>query len=121
MTNEQEYRRATVRYCVGAGIAAILTLAVYFATNDGWLYAVPLAVFALVAACVQVAVHLVTFLHIGQETKPRWRAYSFAFTALTIVIIVIGSLWIMINLNYNMGMSPQQMTDYMNKQYKKGF
>ncbi len=121
MTDEQRYRQATIRYCVGAGIAALLTLAVYFATNEGWLFAASLAVFALVMAGVQAAVQLVTFLHFGRDAKPRWRTYSFAFTALTVVIIIVGSIWIMFNLNYNMGMTPQQTMDYMNKQNKKGF
>ena len=39
----------------------------------------------------------------------------FLSTVLVVGILVIGSLWIMSNLNYNMGhdMSPQETTDYI--------
>ena len=38
-----------------------------------------------------------------------------------LLIIVVGSLWIMANMNYNMHMSPEQIKDYMIEQNKKGF
>ncbi|MGE5298418.1 MAG: hypothetical protein ACM3KF_00060, partial [Acidobacteriota bacterium] len=55
------------------------------------------------------------------KEKPKWRLASYLFTWFTLLIIVVGSLWIMNNMNYNMMMSPEQMTDYMLKQNAKGF
>lgn len=70
-------------------------------------------------AVIQLIVQLVFFLHFNQESKPRWNIAAFLFTALVVLIIVGGSLWIMNNLQYNM--SPMQMNDYMTEQNKKGF
>ena len=45
---------------------------------------------------------------------------AFVFMIVTVATIVLGSIWIMANLNYNM-MSPEQVDTYMLKQSKKGF
>jgi hypothetical protein len=37
------------------------------------------------------------------------------------MIIVVGSLWIMKNLDYRMGMSSEAMNEYMKTQNTKGF
>jgi cytochrome o ubiquinol oxidase operon protein cyoD len=50
-------------------------------------------------ALVQAAFQMIFFLHIGQEAKPRWETIAFAFTILVLLIIMIGSLWIMHDLN----------------------
>lgn len=72
-----------------------------------------LITFALVALAVtQLAVQMVFFLHLGQESRPRWNFTVFLFMLLTLVIIVFGSLWIMDNLNYHM-MSPEETKAYM--------
>lgn len=78
-----------------------------------------LLVMALAAA--QMVIQLVFFLHLGNESSPKWNLAAFAFMLLMLGILVIGSLWIMNNLNYNMMMSPQEMNQYMLEQNKKGF
>jgi cytochrome o ubiquinol oxidase subunit IV len=62
-------------------------------------------------ALVQFFVQLFFFLHIGKETKPRWKLLVLGFMILIVLILVIGSLWIMHNLNYRM--TPQQINTYM--------
>ena len=56
----------------------------------------------LVAAVVQIVVHLVCFLHMNSKSDEGWNLTAFVFTVLIIAIVVIGSIWIMWNLNYNM-------------------
>lgn len=51
-------------------------------------------------AIVQTIVQLIFFLHLGQEDKPKWESLTFGFSVLILVIILIGSLWIMHDLNY---------------------
>lgn len=58
-------------------------------------------------ALVQLMVQLIFFLHLGQESKPRWNLIMVISTAGVIFILVVGSLWIMNHLNYNM--TPDQM------------
>jgi cytochrome o ubiquinol oxidase operon protein cyoD len=65
-------------------------------------------------ALIQFLVQLFFFLHLGRETKPRWKLAVFGFMIMVICILVIGSLWIMSNLNYRM--TPQQVTQYLQNQ-----
>ena len=73
-------------------------------------------------AIMQMIVQLVFFLHLGDEVRPRYKLASFVFMAGILAIIVVGSIWIMDNLNYNMiNMSPAEKSDYMMTQHDKGF
>lgn len=51
---------------------------------------------------VQAWIQLYTFLNLGKETKPRWNLMAFLFTLMVTFILVVGSIWIMYNLNYNL-------------------
>lgn len=53
-------------------------------------------------AILQAIIQLIFFLHLGQEAKPRWETFIFCFTVLILLIIVIGSLWIMHDLDERM-------------------
>ena len=53
-------------------------------------------------AILQALLQLFFFLHLGLEEKPQWGLITFLFTALVMVIIIGGSMWIMNNLNYNL-------------------
>ena len=70
----------------------------------------------LVLAFVQAIVQLIFFMHLGAESGPRWRLWAFVSTAGIILIIVLGAIWIMNHLNYNMMASPQQMNEYIQSQ-----
>jgi cytochrome o ubiquinol oxidase operon protein cyoD len=52
-------------------------------------------------ALAQFAIQLRYFLHLGDEARPRWKLLSFGFMTLIVVILVLGSVWIMANLNYH--------------------
>jgi cytochrome o ubiquinol oxidase operon protein cyoD len=66
----------------------------------------------LALAVVQLVVQSVFFLHVGRDNK--WKLITYLFAILIVLIIVVGSLWIMNNLNYNMmQMTPEQMELYM--------
>lgn len=67
-------------------------------------------------AVIQLFVQLVFFLHLGRESKPRWNAYALLFAFIAVFILVIGSLWIMSNLNYRMIYSPKQIQRYLDSQ-----
>jgi cytochrome o ubiquinol oxidase operon protein cyoD len=70
----------------------------------------------LALALIQLFVQMVFFLHIRRGSRPRWNAWAFAFAAVVVAILVIGSLWIMSNLNYRMMYSPSQMNQYLQEQ-----
>jgi cytochrome o ubiquinol oxidase operon protein cyoD len=121
MSEMIDYDKAILRYVLGGVLAGTLTLLVFSAAVYHWLDGPMLAGFALICAAAQFAVHLKFFVELREDRGPDWYKMSFMFTILTALIIVIGSLWVMMNLNYNMGMSPEQMNEYMIQQGKKGF
>lgn len=88
-------------YSRGFALSVILTLGAYFAVADHWLNGWAITIFIAVLAVLQLSVQLFFFLHLGKETRPRLNLLLFSFMALMVLTIVIGSLWIMHNLNYH--------------------
>jgi cytochrome o ubiquinol oxidase operon protein cyoD len=75
-----------------------------------------LTVAILTLAVLQFIVQLFYFLHLGSETGPRWNLVVFLSTLGIVLILVVGSIWIMNHLNYNMMASPSQMDSYIQSQ-----
>ena len=90
---------------IGLTIWAYVSVA-YRSFRGRWLLA-----WLLGLALVQFVVQLVFFLHIGAETKPRWRRLVLVLMIFFVMVVILGSIWIMYNLNYRM--SPEQMNTYM--------
>lgn len=53
-------------------------------------------------AFIQAMVQLYFFLHLGKESDPKWHTWAFFSMVCVIVILIVGSLWIMYHLNYRM-------------------
>ncbi len=53
-------------------------------------------------ALMQAVVQLVFFLHLGREEKPKIESMVFCFMILILLIISLGSLWVMNDLNARM-------------------
>lgn len=89
-------------YLIGFALAMAMTLASFWAARNGIIYgpAVPGALIALAVA--QMGVHLVFFLHISTGPDNTNNVLALAFGVLIVALVVIGSLWIMANLNHNM-------------------
>lgn len=120
--SKHAFRRATGRYVIGLVSALIVTLLAYFIVTQQWLTSgIVTAVVILLLAAAQLLLQLFFFLHLDEEHKPRWQTYSFMFTAAMLLIVVVGSLWIMMHLNYRMDMSGSQMDQYMKEQTHQGF
>ena len=109
------------RYTIGFVLSLLLTFAAYLyvvlGANGAWLLPL-LGVLAL----TQMVVQLIFFLHLGDEVGPRYKLWSFVFMLIILATVVGGSLWIMVNLNYNMmSMSPSEKTNYMTTKSNSGF
>lgn len=93
-------------YVVGFSLSLYLTIVAYWLTVhrsfDAYFLGVAIITLALMQFCVQAWF----FLHIGRESRPRWNLLIFSFMVLAVAIIVIGSLWIMANLDYHHSLSP---------------
>ncbi len=95
-------------YTIGFILSIILTFVAYGLVVGkvftGWYL-----VFSLIGlALIQLLVQLVFFLHLSHESKPRWNLIVFSFMMVTVLIIALGTLWIMDNLDYNHGRSPAE-------------
>jgi cytochrome o ubiquinol oxidase subunit IV len=118
---EQTHGSGVTSYVLGFFFAVVLTVIAYVIVVNHLLSGMLLAVVLMILAAVQLLVQLVFFLHLGRDKNSRWNVASFYFMLLVLVIVVVGSLWIMHNLNYNMMMTPEQMNEFMLKESMKGF
>ena len=101
-------------YVIGYLLSIVLTLTAYLmVTNHGAGRRVLIGLL-VVLALIQFFVQIYYFLHLGTETRPRWKLAVFLFMTGVVLILVFGSLWIMDNLNVRMTI-PQQV-QYMNNQ-----
>jgi cytochrome o ubiquinol oxidase subunit IV len=89
-------------YTIGLALAVILTATSFWVANTSllWPPGVPLGLAVL--AIAQMGVHLVFFLHITTGPDNTNNVLALAFGVLIVTIVVIGSLWIMSNLNDSM-------------------
>lgn len=59
---------------------------------------------------IQMIVHMVYFLHMNSRSEGGWTMMALIFTIVILVIVLVGSLWVMYHLNTNMmPMSPEMM------------
>ncbi len=95
-------------YVTGLVISVILTLLAYalvsfFAhphpASVAYLVIIPIILFL---AVLQLVAQLIFFLHMGRESPPQWNVILFVSTFVGILLIVISSIWIMVNLNNRM-------------------
>jgi cytochrome o ubiquinol oxidase operon protein cyoD len=100
-------------YTIGLALAVILTAASFWVANTSllWPPGVPLGLAVLAVA--QMGVHLVFFLHITSGPDNTNNVLALAFGVLIVVIVVVGSLLIMFNLNDSMMPPPELMNLHM--------
>ena len=102
-------------YVIGFLSCIVITLTAYFtATTEVVSSDVAIGIIAGLAI-LQCLVQLRFFLHLGEELKPRWKLGVFGLMIAIVLILVIGSLWIMDNLNYRMIHQPEQLNEYVEK------
>jgi cytochrome o ubiquinol oxidase operon protein cyoD len=69
------------------------------------------AVVILLFAAVQIVVHMIYFLHMNTKSEGGWNLLALLFTAVLVIIVLSGSLWVMHHLNSNMMPGPHEMQD----------
>ncbi len=89
-------------YLVGFSASLMLTLLTYGLVKTHFLTGWTLNLVVAGLSLVQVIIQLLCFLHLGDEAKPRWNFLAFLFMVSVVLILVLGSLWIIYNLNGRM-------------------
>ncbi|HEX8484413.1 cytochrome o ubiquinol oxidase subunit IV [Sphingomonas sp.] len=89
-------------YVIGLGAAALLTGASFYVAGSGliWGPGIPVALIAL--AVGQMGIHLVFFLHVTSGPDNTNNVLALAFGVLIVALVLVGTLWIMANLDHSM-------------------
>lgn len=117
VVSEHEPGQVTYKaYIFGFVLSLIFTLSAYALVinhllSKKWSFVYIIAGLAL----AQFVTQMTLFLHLGSESKPKFRLLIFSFMALIVIILVGGSIWIMQNLNNRM-VSPSQINTYLQSQ-----
>jgi cytochrome o ubiquinol oxidase operon protein cyoD len=89
-------------YTTGFVLSVILTVAAFGLVMTGTLTGENALLAIAGLAFVQIVVHLIFFLHMNTSSAQRWNVMAFAFTVLTAVIVIGGTLWVMHNVGMHM-------------------
>ncbi|MDB5175973.1 MAG: putative cytochrome ubiquinol oxidase chain cyoD [Candidatus Saccharibacteria bacterium] len=108
-------------YTTGFILSLILTIGAYLAVTENLLSGNILVTAVIGLAILQLFVQMFFFLHLGRESKPRWNLVAFIFMVMVVFIVVIGSLWIMNNLDYHNHLTPSEQDSYMHTRNNEGF
>lgn len=96
---QKEWHGSLKSYLIGF-ISSLLLTSLSFLIVVAHLVSERALSYTLVAlALLQAVLQLLFFLHLGQEAKPRWETLVFYFMVIILLIIAVGSLWIMFDLN----------------------
>jgi cytochrome o ubiquinol oxidase operon protein cyoD len=119
---DKQYIHTLTKYILGFVLSLVITLTAYNMVVAKSMGLQDLFVILGVLAFSQMIVQLIFFLHLSDEVRPRLKLATLFCMATVLLIVVVGSLWIMQNLNYNMmQMSPEQKTQRMVIERDKGF
>jgi cytochrome o ubiquinol oxidase operon protein cyoD len=94
--------RTVASLTMGFILSVLLTLSAYFVVVQHLVPDAFILIVIIILAFMQFIVQLVFFLHLDKETGARWNLIIFLSTVSVVLIVVVGSLWIMYHLNYNM-------------------
>jgi cytochrome o ubiquinol oxidase subunit IV len=96
-------------YTIGLVVAVLLTAMSFWVANTSLLWGPGIPLGLVVLAIAQMGIHLVFFLHITTGPDNTNNVLALAFGILIVLLVVVGSLLIMTNLNENMMPSPELM------------
>lgn len=95
----KEWHGSLKGYLIGFIACIVLTSISFYLVYSKIISGLNLIYTIVGLALVQAAFQMLFFLHLGQEDKPRWETVVFFFMFSVLLIISIGSLWIMYDLN----------------------
>ena len=90
-------------YITGFALSVILTVIPFWLVMAGVFESKLLTAFLVMAiGGVQIVVHMIYFLHMNAKSQGGWTFMSLLFTLVVVMITLVGSLWVMYNMNKNM-------------------
>ncbi|RVT93055.1 cytochrome o ubiquinol oxidase subunit IV [Sphingomonas crocodyli] len=101
-THDQAPHVSRSAYVYGFLLSVVLTAVPFWLVMNHVLAPQATAMVIIAAAVAQILVHTVCFLHVNTSSEGGWTLLAYAFTAVLVLIVIVGSLWIMYHLNANM-------------------
>jgi len=90
-------------YMIGFGLSVVLTIIPFWLILGDVIDSTGFTIFLIIVfGVMQMFVHMVYFLHLNTKSEGGWIIISLAFTALLVLIVIAGSIWVMYNLDSNM-------------------
>ena len=96
-------------YLLGLGLATLLTAVSFFVAGTTLVWAPSIPVALVVLAIAQMGVHLVFFLHITTGPDNTNNVMALAFGVLIVLVLMVGTIWVMTTMNHNMMPMDQMM------------
>lgn len=103
-------------YTIGLFVAVLLTATSFWVANTSLLWPGGVGLGLAVLAIAQMGIHLVFFLHITSGPDSTNNILALAFGLLIVFVVVVGTVWIVADLNDNMLMPS---TDSMNMRMQR--
>jgi cytochrome o ubiquinol oxidase subunit IV len=86
-------------YLVGLALATLITVVAFFISGTSLVWGPSIPIALVVLAVGQIGVHIVFFLHITTGPDNVNNILALAFGVLIVMLLIIGSIWIMNNMN----------------------
>lgn len=102
ITKQKREHRTTTSYVVGFILSLIFTAIPYYMVVHKTVTGSSLLATILAFAVLQMLIQIFFFLHLGRGPKPLYNVVFFVSTAGIILVVVLGSIFIIDHLNYNM-------------------
>ena len=109
-------RKLVFLYITGFILSLIFTVTAYLVVTHQIFSPVMLVGAVVILAAIQFIVQMICFLHMGTQASSRDRLMVLGFAGVIVTILVVGSLWIINNLNNRMMPSTARMEQYMSDQ-----
>lgn len=101
--NQSNAEHGTVKsYIIGYALSLLLTAIPFYLVLNQSVTETSLLLAIMVFAFLQMGVQLFFFLHLGRGSKPLYNVGFYMGTFGAILVVVVGSIWIMGHLRYNM-------------------
>jgi cytochrome o ubiquinol oxidase operon protein cyoD len=101
--NQESGKKLITSYVTGFVLSVVLAVLAYHLVRIQAVSGEALYFVLAVLGLLQVLVQGIFFIRLNAKTQDdKWNLITFIFTIIVIMIVVIGSLWIMYNLNYFM-------------------
>ena len=90
-------------YFTGFVLSVVLTAIPFWLVMNGVIASSNMTALVILGfAAVQIVVHMVFFLHMNPKSEGGWNLFALIFTAVLLVIVLAGTLWVMHNMNTHM-------------------